>query len=208
MQKTICYTVADEEPNCMRCDNVNADQSICDKCTYWENYRRTERVNIQENAGKEKRLHRCCFTGHRPEKLKRSEEEVKTFLKKEIQKSILNGYSTFITGMARGVDLWAAEIVLEFRELGLPVKLIAAIPYQKFEERWSNEWKSLYNSILHSADLVRYISEKYSEGCLAKRNQWMVDHSSKLIAVYDNVPGGTLQTIRYAENSSVSVVKM
>ena len=27
----------------------------------------------------EKRLHRCCFTGHRPEKLNASEEEVKGF---------------------------------------------------------------------------------------------------------------------------------
>ena len=30
----------------------------------------------------EKRLHRCCFTGHRPEKLNETEEEVKEVLEK------------------------------------------------------------------------------------------------------------------------------
>ena len=35
----------------------------------------------------EKRLHRCCFTGHRPEKLGATEEEVKAWL--ELQKFII-----------------------------------------------------------------------------------------------------------------------
>ena len=33
----------------------------------------------------EKRLHRCCFTGHRPEKLSLPESEVKAELEKEIR---------------------------------------------------------------------------------------------------------------------------
>ena len=63
----------------------------------------------------EKRLHRCCFTGHRQEKLSLSEAEVKTLLEKAIDMAIQNGFTTFITGMASGVDIWAAEIVLERR---------------------------------------------------------------------------------------------
>ena len=58
-------------------------------------------------------LHRCCFTGHRPEKLSLSETEVKPLLEKAIDTAIQNGYTTFITGMAPGVDIWAAEIVLK-----------------------------------------------------------------------------------------------
>lgn len=61
----------------------------------------------------EKRLHRCCFTGHRPEKLSLSENEVKHLLEKAIDNAIADGYVTFITGMAKGTDIWAAEIVLE-----------------------------------------------------------------------------------------------
>lgn len=59
------------------------------------------------------RKHRCCFTGHRPEKLSLSENEVKPLLEKAIDNAIADGYVTFITGMAKGTDIWAAEIVLE-----------------------------------------------------------------------------------------------
>ena len=45
----------------------------------------------------EKRLHRCCFTGHRPEKLTLSEKEVKSLLEKAIDNAIANGYVTFTT---------------------------------------------------------------------------------------------------------------
>ena len=52
----------------------------------------------------EKRLHRCCFTGHRPEKLSVSERDAKVMLEKEIRLAIADGFNVFITGMAPGVD--------------------------------------------------------------------------------------------------------
>lgn len=50
------------------------------------------------------RLHRCCFTGHRPEKLLRAEYEIRVDLEYEIRKAIHDGLNVFITGMARGID--------------------------------------------------------------------------------------------------------
>lgn len=52
----------------------------------------------------ELRLHRCCFTGHRPEKLNRSEKELKAALREQINLAVQDGLMVFITGMARGVD--------------------------------------------------------------------------------------------------------
>ena len=66
----------------------------------------------------ELRQHRCCFTGHRPEKLDKPEADVIEGLKKEIHTATADGFRTFISGMARGVDLWAAEIVLALRDEG------------------------------------------------------------------------------------------
>ena len=57
----------------------------------------------------EKRMHRCCFTGHRPEKLQEPEDAVTAALEKEIRQAIADGFNVFITGMARGVDIWAAD---------------------------------------------------------------------------------------------------
>ena len=105
----------------------------------------------------ELRLHRCCFTGHRPERLGMPEIEVISGLKKEIRQAIADGFQTFISGMARGVDLWAAEIVLALRDEGAAIRLICASPYQGFEARWSQNWQERYRRVLERADLVRFI---------------------------------------------------
>ena len=52
----------------------------------------------------DKRMHRVCFTGHRPEKLTRTEKDIVRDLEKEIRPAIADGLSVFITGMARGAD--------------------------------------------------------------------------------------------------------
>lgn len=62
-----------------------------------------------------KRKKRCCFTGHRHNKLVYSENEIKYLLENAIDNAISAGFITFITGMAQGTDIWAAEIVLQKR---------------------------------------------------------------------------------------------
>ena len=131
----------------------------------------------------EKRLHRCCFTGHRPEKLSLPETEVIAWLEKETRQAIADGFTTFISGMARGVDIWAAEIVLKLRDSGAPIHLICACPYPGFDQSWSQEWRGRYRRILRDADLVRIISSGYSRDCFQRRNEWMVDRSARVIAV-------------------------
>ena len=59
--------------------------------------------------------------------------------------------------MARGVDLWAAEIVLILRDEGAAIRLIVCQPYQGFESRWNREWQERYRRVMERADLVRFI---------------------------------------------------
>lgn len=154
----------------------------------------------------EKRLRRCCFTGHRPEKLKRTESEVCAALESEIRNAINDGFNVFITGMAYGVDIWAGEIVLRLRNEGHPIKLICASPFDGFERRWQKDWQERYKRIMKDADLIRFICPGYHNGCFQVRNEWMVNHSARVIAVYDGTPGGTRNTINYAQKVGVPVV--
>ena len=156
-------------------------------------------------AERELRQHRCCFTGHRPEKLGVSEAVVVAGLKKEIRTVIADGFSVFISGMARGVDLWAAEIVLSLRDEGTAIRLICASPYQGFEVRWSREWQERYWRVMEKADLVRFICPGYSRDCFQRRNEWMVDHSARVIAAYNGQPSGTRNTVVYASEQEVPV---
>lgn len=153
----------------------------------------------------ELRQHRCCFTGHRPEKLNRSEGEIKKDLEAAILQAVNDGFVTFITGMARGVDIWAGEIVLQLKKENPNLHLIAAVPYDGFESRWSADWKVRYNSIMKQADLVRFICKGYSKACFQARNEWMVNRAARVIAVYNGEPGGTRNTIEYAKQHEIAI---
>lgn len=154
----------------------------------------------------ELRLHRCCFTGHRPEKLTRSEADIKKDLEVEILQAVNDGFVTFITGMARGTDIWAGEIVLRLRKHNPNLHLIAASPYEGFERRWSVDWQRRYSDVLEQADLVRFICKGYSRACFQLRNEWMVNRSTRVIAVYNGEPGGTQNTIKYANTLNIETV--
>ena len=108
--------------------------------------------------------------------------------------------------MARGVDIWAAEIVLEYRSRHPDIRLICALPHPGFETRWKQEWQKRYTAILAQADLVKTVCESYNPGAYQRRNEWMVDHSARVIAVYNGEPGGTRNTISYAEKQGVAIV--
>ncbi len=153
----------------------------------------------------EKRKKRCCFTGHRPEKLDQPEAEIIAWLETEIRKAVEDGFVTFISGMARGVDIWAGEIVLRLRDEGLPIHLICASPFEGFERSWEESWKQRYANVIQNADMVKYICRGYSRSCFQIRNEWMVNHSYRVIAVFNGQAGGTKNTIQYARNQGIQV---
>ena len=61
---------------------------------------------------------------------------------------------------------------------------------------------------MSNADLVRYISNRYSRDCFQKRNEWMVNHSARVIAVYNGQSSGTKNTIDYAHRQGVPVIQI
>ena len=110
--------------------------------------------------------------------------------------------------MARGIDIDAAEIVLRLRKEGYSVRLICACPYPGFENTWSSAWQKRYRTVITEADLVRFICSGYHRACFQIRNEWIVNHSSRVIAVYNGVPSGTKNTIDYAWRQGVPVVQI
>ena len=149
----------------------------------------------------------CSFTGHRPAKLHTSEAEVKAALEREIDSAIASGYRTFITGMSTGVDLWAGEIVLRRMQRNKTINIIAALPYSTFGSRMAKEWKTIFDDIMNKAIFTKTISPQYHIGVYQARDKWMVDNSSRVIAVFNGEPGGTKFTIEYAERSGVEVIR-
>ena len=151
------------------------------------------------------RKHRCCFTGHRPDKMEFGEKEIKPLLEKAIDEAISKGFVTFITGMAMGADIWAAEIVLDRRKKNDDIHLICALPHPGFENRRSFTEKMRFSNIIKNADLVKEINDHYFTGCYQVRNEWMVDRSSLVIAVFNGQKSGTKNTVDYAKKQGLTI---
>lgn len=151
---------------------------------------------------------RCCFTGHRPDKVRNEENLIKEQLRICIKTAIQEGYLTFISGMALGVDIWSAEIVVEEKENNPEIKLVCASPYPGFEKNRSLADRIKYQFILENADYIINVSDKYTRFCFQIRNMWMVDRSDRVIAVYNGSRGGTHNTVEYAKKKNIQVVNI
>lgn len=180
-----------------------------------------------------------CFTGHRPNKLGGYTEpnpisiRVRRALRETIQREHFDHQvQTFITGMAQGVDLWAGEVVRELViDSGLPLRLIAAIPFIEQPLVWRPDGWKRWATLLKgcdeiwlvdrnqqvtveaiSAELLPLWGTKAAVPDFARklndRNKWMVEQSDRVIAVWDGTLGGTANCVRYAKSQGRTIVQI
>lgn len=152
-----------------------------------------------------------CFTGHRPDKLggysgeKAKAIQVAVFgsLVHVVQRAINNGFDTFITGGALGVDQIAAEAILHRKKNPAyeHIKLIIAKPFPSQGCRWPKHAQDFFETLCTMADKVVEISEDpYTREKMQIRNEWMVDNSTACCAVWNGGNSGTGNCVRYARS--------
>lgn len=101
-----------------------------------------------------------------------------------------------ISGMAIGVDQWFVEACIA---LGIP--FTAAVPFLGQDDRWPAPARNRYQTLLAKAERVVYVCNPgYARWKMQARNEWVVDHCNQLVAVWDGSPGGTANTVLYANN--------
>jgi len=148
-----------------------------------------------------------AFTGHRPNKLGGYTYPNATSLRicKSIREELEKLKPTWaISGMAQGVDQWAAEICIS-----LQISFTAAIPFLGQEKLWPSKAQAHYNWLLSHAKGVSVIcTGEYSPKKMQKRNEWMVDNTDVLLAVWDGTSGGTANCVRYAEKKKKQIVRI
>ena len=154
-----------------------------------------------------------CFTGHRPEKLNFEDGDEKYMQFKAVLLKVLNrlhelGYTRFISGMARGFDMWAAETVCSMREKEENISLVCAVPFPDQAKSWKPEEKARWQSILNAADETVMVCDKYTRDCFHRRNRYMVDNSNAVVCLYDGTKGGTAYTVDYALKKGKVVIQI
>lgn len=149
-----------------------------------------------------------CFSGHRliqQGKRKALKQELRT----EIAKAYARGVRNFYCGMALGFDTLAATAALSL-QCELPgMRVIAVIPFQGQADRWMEADRELYEDILANVDETVVLSRRYYDGCLLRRNDYMLERSGGVIAYFDGQPkGGTYYTCKKARSHGLDVTNL
>ncbi|WP_368293094.1 SLOG family protein [Dehalobacter sp. TBBPA1] len=158
-------------------------------------------------------LRTCGFTGYRPSKLPFPNNEkhpaclrLKALIHDTVEAAIHDGYTHFICGFALGSDTYFAEAVLVLRTLYPQITLEAALACEAQAENWAQKDRDRFYDLLSRCDVETYISRKYYPRCYLDRNRYIVDHSRRLIAVFDGKLGGTMYTVNRAQAKKIELV--
>lgn len=145
------------------------------------------------------------FTGHRPSKIGGFSIPNPTydFINKSLREILIELQpEKAISGMALGVDQWAAELCVE-----LNIPFIAAVPFIGQEKTWPKDSIEKYNQLASQASEAVIVSEGgYSAWKMFVRNEWMVDNSDLIIAVWDGTNGGTGHCVSYVRKVNKPII--
>jgi len=149
------------------------------------------------------------ITGHRPPKCGgyNDKTNLSSQIKYMLKKLVLEAQpASVVSGMALGVDQWAAEVALE-----LGIKVIALIPCIQQDSKWpessQRKYAQLLEQIAKAGGTIEYVTEiPYTPTCMQQRNQRIVDYSTQMIAIWDGSRGGTGSCVRLAKQASRPVI--
>ena len=155
----------------------------------------------------------CCFTGHRPNKLPWGDDEsdprcvrLKELITQKLEAAYDRGYRHFICGMAQGADFYFCEAAHALRDRRPGVTVEAAVPCEGQADKWPEADRERYAQLLGRCDFETMVQRHYDRGCMLRRDRYMVDHASLLLAVYDGSPrGGAAYTVTYALRRGLDV---
>lgn len=159
----------------------------------------------------------ACFSGHREDALPLGETVVgyaatdllKTLLAGCIEQAVQDGYRYFLDGLAEGVDLWAADDLIYRKQHGTEVlHLIAVEPCLHYLESRRSGREAMLHYVEHCEAVITIPYQgKFS---FLRRNDYMLEHSWRLICVIHKTSGGTAYTLKRAirERKEIACISM
>ena len=129
----------------------------------------------------------------------RLEELIKNLIEKE-------SVTHLISGVALGADTYAANIVLNLKAQYPGITLKCAIPCETQAVKFNERDRDIYYDLLAKCDKETLLQQNYTSDCMQKRNEYMVDNSDYVIAVWNGKPSGTGNTVKYAKKKNKVVL--
>lgn len=143
-------------------------------------------------------------TGHRPNKLGGYSPEVFARLVSLAEAALIKYQPTqVISGMALGWDQALAQA-----SINLHIPLLAAVPFLGQESQWPEQSQAVYRTLLAQAAVHIVSPGGYVPRKMQVRNEWMVDLSTDVLALWNGSSGGTGNAIQYARKQGKPIINL
>lgn len=124
--------------------------------------------------GTEMNFRTCAFTGHRPQGMPFGFDEHDpkcAYLIDQIMAIMTNmiindNVGRFLSGMAIGTDLIAAETTLRLKDVYSWIELECVIPCLNQSSKWAEKFRKRYDDVIRSCARTTLISTEFTKTCM------------------------------------------
>lgn len=154
-------------------------------------------------------------TGYRTEKIFSNTEDknllniIYTELYRVVSERYKQGYTHYYSGMSEGIDILAANAVLDFKEEHPDVRFVAVIPFKGQQEQYSTTDKNDYQSICTEADEVVILADEFTGNDLyLQRNNYLLENCSTMVCYHDGLCDVMMYTCNRAEEAGIPIINL
>ncbi|MED1943916.1 MULTISPECIES: DUF1273 domain-containing protein [Brevibacillus] len=118
---------------------------------------------------------------------------IKKALKRELVRFLEEELEWVIISGQLGVEMWAAETVLELKKEYPHLKLAVITPFLNQEEKWKEETQDYYRNIVMQADYINSVYQTPYQGVwqLGEKDKFLLSNSDGILLVYDEENEGS-----------------
>lgn len=155
-----------------------------------------------------------AVTGHRPQSI--PNYSFTRLLQLATAALMFHEVPKIITGMALGWDIAIAQAAAN-----LSIPYIAAVPFAHQDCKWQDTDRALWEKLIFLADKIVYVDTvngyttknceigAYHVSKMHKRNKYMIDHCTNVIALYNGQEsGGTYKCVEYAKSKNIPIANV
>lgn len=132
-------------------------------------------------------------TGYKPFELNIFSEDIpevsylKQFIRHKLILLIEEGLEWVLIQGKLGIELWAAEEVLDLKTTYPELKLGIITPFYGHSEQWNEQNQLKYQKILQQCDFAESVFHSSYEGPhqFKQTDQFMLDHTDQTLLIYD-----------------------
>ena len=137
----------------------------------------------------------CCFFGHRD-----AMDSIRSKLKEEIIRLIEeHGVNDYYVGNQGGFDSLVLSVVKELTVSYPQIRYSVVLAYLPDEKRTIPETNTIYPEGLER------VPKRF---CIARRNDWLIEHSRYVICYVAHITGGAAQFMEKARRKNRTVINI